>query len=63
MNHLQDSTPDNMNVELSKLLDKFGRDIAVSGLKYKGYSVTGQKLVAKLEAQLHKLLVAERIDV
>lgn len=39
-------------LELALILDKYGRDIAVSGMTNHGFSVSTQKILKQLEASL-----------
>lgn len=46
--------------ELSRLLDKYGRDLAVSGLHNHGFSTSAQKILKKLEASIQAMFAAQR---
>lgn len=46
--------------ELSRLLDKYGRDLAVSGLHNHGFSTSTQKILKKLEASIQAMFAAQR---
>ncbi len=68
MNHLQDSTPDNINVEevLSHLISEVHNQVS-DGETIRpdevGHFTNLNLFRNEAKAQLHKLLVAERIDV
>ena len=54
------------DTEVSRLLDKYGRDIAVSGLHNHGFSTSAQKILKKLQAALkareQRIALESRID-